>query len=147
MQRHDCYYHFWSAMLLNAGAVGLLHGSDYSAGHRWCGSAWLNVMDGEEMVMSETVPSPARSQPLNNYHRIVWPSLNKCGDPLRTCPSIRLQPRSIGVNLDENNPKVFFWELVAPEVWSCASLEHTFTYPSIHLSIKHHFFPVRDTRT
>lgn len=34
---------------------GLLHGNDYFVGHLRHSSAWLNVMDGEEMVMSETL--------------------------------------------------------------------------------------------
>ncbi len=55
---------------------GQLHGNDYFAGHLWPSSAWLNVMDGEEMVMSETLPSPARSQPLYNYSHTVWLSPN-----------------------------------------------------------------------
>lgn len=103
-----------------------LHASDYSAGHRWCGSAWLNVMDGEEMVMSETVTSPPRSEPLNNYRRIVWLSLNKCRDPLRTCNPTHLRPRLIHLNLDEKNSNGFFWELVTPEVWTSALSDHTF---------------------
>lgn len=35
---------------------GQLHRNDYFAGHPRPSSAWLNVMDGEEMVMSETLP-------------------------------------------------------------------------------------------
>lgn len=35
---------------------GQLHRNDYFAGHLRPSSAWLNVMDGEEMVMSETLP-------------------------------------------------------------------------------------------
>lgn len=35
---------------------GQLHWNDYFAGHLRPSSAWLNVMDGEEMVMSETLP-------------------------------------------------------------------------------------------
>lgn len=56
---------------------GQLHGSDYFAGHLWPSSAWLNVMDGEEMVMSETLASLARFQPLYNYNHTVWLSPNK----------------------------------------------------------------------
>lgn len=67
---------------------GQLHGNDYFAGHLWPSSAWLNVMDGEEMVMSETLPSPARSQPLYNYSHTVWLSPNRTpstGDSLKIC--------------------------------------------------------------
>lgn len=42
----------------------LLHGNYYFAGHLRPSSAWLNVMDGEEMVMSETLqvlPDPSNS--------------------------------------------------------------------------------------
>lgn len=95
-------------MLLNEGPLsGLLHGSDYFPGHPWSSSAWLDVMDGEEMVMSETVPSPARSQPLNNYSCIVWLSRNKSGDSLKMGSLTRLWLWSIHLDLVENNSMAF----------------------------------------
>lgn len=129
MQRHDCYYHFWSAMLLNAGPPsGPLHGSHYSAGHRWCGSTWLDVMDGGEMVMSETVPSPARSQPLNNYRRVVQPSLNKCSN----VDTVEFRWESFKCILFSGT-----WDSWGLDFWTWVSC------PSIHLSVKHHLFPIR----
>lgn len=67
-----CYW-MWAA-------IGPVAWESIFCRHRWCGSTWLDVMDGEEMVMSETVQSPARSQLLNNYRRVVQPSLNKCSN-------------------------------------------------------------------
>lgn len=116
-------------MLLNAGPPsGPLHGSHYSAGHRWCGSTWLDVMDGGEVVMSETVPSPARSQPLNNYRRIVQPSLNKCSN----VDTVEFRWESFKCILFSGT-----WDSWGLDFWTGASC------PSIHLSVKHHLFPIR----
>lgn len=102
---------------------GLLHGSDYFPGHPWSSSAWLNVMDGEEMVMSETVPSPARPKPLNNYSRIVWLNLNKSGDSLKMGSLTLLQPWSIDLDLVANNSVDF---VRTCDRWGLDLSEHSF---------------------
>lgn len=56
----------------------LLHGNDYFAGHLRPSSAWLNVMDGEEMVMSETLqvlPDPSHS--IITVTQFVWAQLER----------------------------------------------------------------------
>lgn len=74
MQWHDCYYHFWSAVLLNQGCSrATCMGMIILRGHLWPSSTWLNAMDGGEMVTSGTLSSPAWSPPLYNYsHNIDW---------------------------------------------------------------------------
>lgn len=56
----------------------LLHGNDYFVGHLRPSSAWLNVMDGEEMVMSETLqvlPDPRHS--IITVTQFVWAQVER----------------------------------------------------------------------
>lgn len=68
----------------------LLHGNDYFVGHLRPSSAWLNVMDGEEMVMSETLqvlPDPSHS--IITVTQFAWAQVERvlpiCMDAVKCC--------------------------------------------------------------
>lgn len=64
---------------------GQLHGNDYFVGHLRPSSAWLNVMDGEEMVMSETLPVlPDPSHSIITVAQFDWAQIEHCPS---VCPS------------------------------------------------------------
>lgn len=80
---------------------GQLHGNDYFAGHLRPSSAWLNVMDGEEMVMPETLlVVPDLSHSIITVTQFDWAQIELCPsasewDPLKICSLPTPRPQSI----------------------------------------------------